>query len=41
VIAGDDAQASTHRAENLTRNMEAERKLNDDHVAERNKPPPF
>jgi len=29
------------RAENLTRRIEAERKLNDDHVAERNRPPPF
>jgi hypothetical protein len=29
------------RAENLARRIEAERKLNDDHVAERNKPPPF
>jgi hypothetical protein len=29
------------RAENLARSMEAERRLNDDHVAERNKPPPF
>jgi hypothetical protein len=29
------------RAENLARSIEAERKLNDEHVAERNKPPPF
>jgi hypothetical protein len=29
------------RAENLARNIETERKLNDDHIAERNKPPPF
>jgi hypothetical protein len=29
------------RAENLARRIEAERKLNDDDVAERNKPPPF
>jgi hypothetical protein len=29
------------RAENLARSIEAEGKLNDDHVAERNKPPPF
>jgi hypothetical protein len=29
------------RAENLARRIEAERKLNDDHIAERNKPPPF
>jgi hypothetical protein len=29
------------RDENLTRRIQAERKLNDDHVAERNKPPPF
>jgi hypothetical protein len=29
------------RAENLQRRIEAERKLNDDHVAERNRPPPF
>jgi hypothetical protein len=29
------------RAENLARRIEAERRLNDDHVAERNKPPPF
>jgi hypothetical protein len=29
------------RAENLARRIEAERKLNDDYVAERNKPPPF
>ena len=29
------------RAENLARRIQAERKLNDDYVAERNKPPPF
>jgi hypothetical protein len=29
------------RAENLARRIEAERKLNDEYVAERNKPPPF
>jgi hypothetical protein len=29
------------RAENLARRIEAERKLNDGHVAERNRPPPF
>jgi hypothetical protein len=29
------------RAENLRRRIGAERKLNDDYVAERNKPPPF
>jgi hypothetical protein len=29
------------RAENLARRIDAERKLNDDYVAERNKPPPF
>ncbi len=29
------------RAENLARRIEAERKLNDDHFAERNRPPPF
>jgi len=29
------------RAENLARRIEAERKLNDDYVAERNRPPPF
>ena len=29
------------RAENLQRAIEAERRHNDDHVAERNKPPPF
>jgi hypothetical protein len=29
------------RAQNLARRIEAERKLNDDYVAERNKPPPF
>jgi uncharacterized protein DUF222 len=29
------------RAENLAKRIEAERKLNDDHVAERNRPPPF
>jgi hypothetical protein len=29
------------RAENLARRIEAERKLNDEHVAERNKTPPF
>jgi hypothetical protein len=29
------------RAENLARRIEAERRLNDDYVAERNKPPPF
>ena len=29
------------RAENLQRRVEAERKLNDEYVAERNKPPPF
>jgi hypothetical protein len=28
-------------AENLGRSIEAERKRNDDHVTERNKPPPF
>jgi hypothetical protein len=29
------------RAENLARRIEAERKLNDEYVAERNKPAPF
>ena len=29
------------RAVNLARRIQAERKLNDDHIAERNKPPPF
>jgi hypothetical protein len=29
------------RAENLARRIEAERRLNDEYVAERNKPPPF
>jgi hypothetical protein len=29
------------RAENLARRIKAERELNDDYVAERNKPPPF
>lgn len=29
------------RAENLAKRIEAERKLNDEYVAERNKPPPF
>jgi hypothetical protein len=29
------------RAQNRARSIEAERKLNDDHVTERNKPPPF
>ena len=29
------------RAENLQRRIQAERKLNDDYLAERNKPPPF
>jgi hypothetical protein len=29
------------RAENLARRIQAERKLNDEYVAERNKPPPF
>jgi Domain of unknown function (DUF222) len=29
------------RAENLARRIQAERKLNDDYIAERNKPPPF
>jgi hypothetical protein len=29
------------RAENLARRIEAERRLNDDLVAERNRPPPF
>jgi hypothetical protein len=29
------------RAENLARRIEAERKLNDEYIAERNKPPPF
>ena len=29
------------RTENLARRIQAQRKLNDDHVAERNKPPPF
>jgi len=29
------------RAENLQRRIDAERKLNDDYVAERNRPPPF
>jgi hypothetical protein len=31
----------TTRAQNRARRIEAERKLNDDYVAERNKPPPF
>jgi hypothetical protein len=29
------------RTENLQRRIQAERKLNDEYVAERNKPPPF
>jgi hypothetical protein len=29
------------RAENLQRRIDAERKLNDEYVAERSKPPPF
>jgi hypothetical protein len=29
------------RAENLASRISAERKLNDDYVAERNRPPPF
>ena len=29
------------RAQNLAKRIEAERKLNDDYIAERNKPPPF
>jgi hypothetical protein len=29
------------RAENLAKRIQAERKLNDDYIAERNKPPPF
>ena len=29
------------RTENLARRIQAERKLKDDYVAERNKPPPF
>jgi hypothetical protein len=29
------------RAQNLARRIDAERRLNDDYVAERNKPPPF
>jgi hypothetical protein len=29
------------RAQNRRRSIDAERRLNDDHVAERNKPPPF
>jgi hypothetical protein len=29
------------RAENLARRIQAERKLNDEYVAERNRPPPF
>jgi hypothetical protein len=29
------------RNENLARRIQAERKLNDEYVAERNKPPPF
>jgi hypothetical protein len=29
------------RAENLAKRIEAERKLNDGYIAERNKPPPF
>ena len=29
------------RAENLAKRIQAERKLNDEYVAERNKPPPF
>jgi hypothetical protein len=29
------------RAESLAKRIEAECKLNDDHVTERNKPPPF
>ena len=29
------------RAENLAKRIEAERKLNDEYVAERNRPPPF
>jgi hypothetical protein len=29
------------RTENLQRRIEAERRLNDDHVTDRNKPPPF
>ncbi|HYZ66446.1 MAG TPA: HNH endonuclease, partial [Mycobacterium sp.] len=29
------------RADNRARRIQAERKLNDDYLAERNKPPPF
>jgi hypothetical protein len=29
------------QAENLAKRIEAERKLNDAYIAERNKPPPF
>jgi hypothetical protein len=29
------------RADNLARRIGAERKLNDDYIAERNRPPPF
>jgi hypothetical protein len=29
------------RKQNRKRSIEAERRLNDDHVAERNKPPPY
>jgi hypothetical protein len=31
----------TTRAQNRAKRIEAERKLNDEYVAERNKPPPF
>jgi hypothetical protein len=37
----DDAKRRRTRAENLAKRIQAERKLNDDYIAERNKPPPF
>jgi hypothetical protein len=45
VVAGDRGvmmpRRRRTRAENIAKRIEAERKLNDDYVAERNKPPPF
>jgi hypothetical protein len=45
VVAGDRGammpKRRRSRAENLVKRIEAERKLNDEHVAERNRPPPF
>jgi hypothetical protein len=37
----DDATALTHPRTERQRSIEAERRLNDEYVAERNKPPPF